>query len=200
VIAVVGRTGVGKTTAIAKLAMHPRLFPGRRVGLLSLDTFRVGAVEQLATYAAIARLPLEVVYRLQDLPAARRRLGDRDLLLVDTPGRSPRQRRDREALDALLATIRPTEVHLAIAAGTPTHLAGAAADEAEPYGVTHYLATKIDEAPDDAAVFDLAVRRGVPMRWVATGQDVPFDLGSAAEGLAAARLSAGVLVEGGAGG
>jgi flagellar biosynthesis protein FlhF len=198
VLAVVGRTGAGKTTAVAKLATHPRLFPGRRIGLLSLDTFRVGAVEQLATYAAIARLPLEIAYRPQDLAAARRRLADRDVILVDTPGRSPRQRRDRESLEVLLDGLRPGEVHLAIPAGTPLHLAAAAADEAAPYRVTHLLATKIDEAPDDAAVFNLAVRRSLPMRWVTTGQDVPFDLGSAAESLAAARLGAGTQVEAGA--
>jgi len=74
VIALVGPTGTGTTTTLPKLATHPRIFGGRRVGLLGLDTYRIGALEQLRTYAEVAGLALEVAYSTDDLAAARARL------------------------------------------------------------------------------------------------------------------------------
>jgi len=72
------------STSIAKLATHPEFFRCKRIGFLCLDTYRVGAVEQIRTYAEIAGLPLEVIYEAADLPMALRRLADRDLILVDS--------------------------------------------------------------------------------------------------------------------
>jgi flagellar biosynthesis protein FlhF len=189
VIAVVGPTGAGKTTTIAKLATHPRVFGNRRVGLIGLDTYRIGAIEQLRTYAALSRVPCEVVYQAEDLERARAQLADCDVLLIDTPGRSPRQRHDRESTVELLRQLRPGEVHLAIAAGTAPHLARAAVREHRAVGVTHLLITKRDEAPDESGAFELAVSMAIPIRWVTDGQDVPFDLGSAEDAQSAVRLS-----------
>jgi flagellar biosynthesis protein FlhF len=189
VIAFVGPTGGGKTTALAKLATHPRVFGSRAVGLIGLDTYRVGAIEQLQTYATIAGLPLEVVYEIEELEAARERLAHCDVLLVDTPGRSPRNRNDRESIDELLEALSPAEVHLVVPAALPPHLVRTLLRPGKGPGVTHLLVTKIDEAPDETASFELAVELGLPMRWTTDGQDVPFDLASADPQLAAARLS-----------
>lgn len=188
VLAVVGPTGAGKTTTIAKLATHPRVFGGRRVGVLSLDTYRVGAVEQLSIYAEIARVPLAVVYDSQDLDRARKALGECEVILVDTPGRSPKSRRDRDAVRNMLEELAPTETHLVVPSMLTPHAARALAVDFRIHGGTHLLATKTDEAPDDNGIFDLAVELGFPMRWVTDGQEVPFDLQSAAEAIAAARF------------
>jgi flagellar biosynthesis protein FlhF len=189
VIALVGPTGSGKTTTLAKLAMHPRIFGSRRVGLIGLDTFRIGAVEQLRTYARIAQLPCHIGYLEEDMVQARSVLADCDVWLVDTPGRSPRHRFDRDQADRLLEAIGPHEVHLVLPAVTPEHVACAALAEPRPVAITHLAITKVDEAPDEAALFELAVDRELPIRWITDGQEVPFDLSGADESLAAARLA-----------
>ena len=188
VIALVGPTGAGKTTTLAKLATHPRVFGNRRVGLIGLDTYRIGAVEQLRTYAEIARLPVEVVWGFDDLGRARQRLAGCDVLLVDSPGR-PRHRQDREFTAELLRMLEPREVHLTVPASMPTHLVRNLIREQRTPAVTHLLVTKRDEAPDEAGLFELAVSQNLPIRWTTDGQDVPFDLGSADQGLTAARIS-----------
>jgi hypothetical protein len=179
VYVLVGPTGAGKTTTIAKLANHPGVFGRRRVGLLSLDTYRVGAIEQSRIYAELSRLPLEVVYEESDLPGALRRLADCDVVLVDTAGRSPRRREDLTATRAQLRRLEPREVHLVLPAGLRADAVRSVAEAHEAFGVTHLLATKLDEDPDDRSAYELARQLGLPMRWAATGQEVPRDLEAA---------------------
>ncbi|HXE56684.1 MAG TPA: hypothetical protein VNK43_01675 [Gemmatimonadales bacterium] len=190
IVAFVGPTGAGKTTTIAKVMTHPRVFGHRRAGLLCLDTYRVGAVEQARTYAEIARVPLEVVYEAADIAAALRRLADREVILVDTPGRGPRAQRDRDVVHDWLARIGPHETHLVLPAGLQPALARRIVAHHRPCGVSHLLATKLDELPDDWSVFQLATDLGLPMRWLADGQEVPVDLRSAAPRLLALRAAA----------
>ena len=193
-IAFVGPTGVGKTTSVAKLATHPDYFGAQRIGLLCLDTYRVGAVEQIRTYADIAGLPLEVIYEASDLPAALRRLGDRDLVLVDTPGRGPRNHSDSQQVRQWLAQLQPDETHLVLPAGLQPDLVRRTLEAYRAQGVTHLLPSKLDEAPDDWTLFDLAAEARLPMRWVADGQEVPRDLKAAAPRLLAAVLALRVRV------
>jgi flagellar biosynthesis protein FlhF len=176
VVALVGPTGAGKTTTIAKLAVHPEAFGGRRVGLVSLDTYRAGALEQLQGYADVAGLPLEVVYDARDVEAARRRLADCDVILVDTPGRSPRAHPLEHAWRQLLAAWRPDEIHLALPATMRHDLAAGVLAAYAATAPTHLLVTKCDEIPDDAGLAELALALDLPMRWLTDGQDVPTDL------------------------
>lgn len=194
VVALVGPTGAGKTTTLAKLACHPRIFGTKDVGFLCLDTYRVGAVEQLRTYAEIARVPLEVVYDGAELSAALRRLADREVVLVDTPGRSPRNRGDGRAMVRCLTQIQPDETHLVIPAGVRPELARQLVAASAPLRVTHVLVSKLDEWPGDPALFDLAAELGIPMRWVTDGQEVPADIRPAEERLAVATARARSLV------
>ena len=90
ILALVGPTGAGKTTTAAKLAVHPDAFGGLKVGFLSLDTYRAGAVEQLQSYADVAGLEFELAYDARDLAGALTRLAACDVIIVDTPGRGPR--------------------------------------------------------------------------------------------------------------
>ncbi len=186
-IALVGPTGAGKTTTIAKLASHPQLFAGLRIGLLCLDTYRVGAVEQLRIYAEIARLPIEVVYEPKELKPAIKRLRDCDVLLIDTAGRGPAAAADTDATWKQLARLNPAEIHLVLPAGLRFEAMRTLVDRNMTHGATHLLATKCDEYPDDTAVFDLAASRGIPMRWCTDGQEVPFDLKAAGPRLVEAR-------------
>jgi flagellar biosynthesis protein FlhF len=181
IVALVGPTGAGKTTTIAKLANHPEVFGTWTVGLLSLDTYRVGAVEQSRIYAELAGLPFEVAYEESEVADALARLGRREVVLVDTAGRSPRRADDLDATRRQLEQLGPDEVHLVLPAGLQPSHARRMLAEYRPLGVTHLLATKLDECPDDPTVFALAADRGLPMRWAATGQEVPNDLSAAAD-------------------
>lgn len=181
-IALVGPTGAGKTTTAAKLAVRSGMFGGARTGLLTIDTYRVGGVDQLATYAELADVPFEIVYDAREVDAAMNRLGKScDVVLVDTPGRSPGNAELNQRWRALLDVIAPDEVHLVIPASLRGDLAAdighAYCGTREHCGATHLLISKLDEVPRETGVADLALSIGMPVRWVADGQGVPADLG-----------------------
>lgn len=186
VVALVGPTGSGKTTTAAKLALSDRGFSGGRVGLLSLDTYKIGAYEQIQTYADLADLPLDVAADPREATRALKRMSDCDTVLVDTPGRSPRAGdADRAWWDALRA-LDPDEVHLVLPASSRPSLAPAIVREGSPVPPTHLLITKLDEIPSEAAAAEIAFDLGLPSRWVTDGQAVPDDLHAGPERLIAA--------------
>ena len=173
VIALVGPTGAGKTTTLAKLANHAGAYAGKRAGFLCLDTYRVGAAEQLGIYAELSGLPLEVVYAADELPGALRRLARCDVLLVDTAGRGPRGGADLDATDELIAAAGATEVHVALPAGLERRHARRIVNEQVERGATHLLPTKLDECAEDLTAWSLADQFGLGLRWAADGQEVP---------------------------
>lgn len=175
VLALVGPTGAGKTTTAVKLALHPDAFGGRSVGLLTLDTYRVGALEELSLYAGIANLPLEVVYGTSDVAGALARLAHCEVVIVDTPGRSPSAEAAPE-WRALLRRLAPDEVHLVLPAGLRHDVALWTRDAFASCGPTHSLLTKLDEVPGEEGVAELADSLHLPARWVTAGQDVPAAL------------------------
>jgi flagellar biosynthesis protein FlhF len=187
-IALVGPTGAGKTTTAAKLAVKRGLFGASRCGLLTIDTYRVGGMEQLATYAELADVPFEVIYDEKEVDAAMKRLSAQcDVIIVDTPGRSPNSAELTERWRSLLDAIGPDEVHLVLPASLRADLAvdvgrnysaARAAKGGLHRGATHLLITKLDEVPRETGVADLALSLAMPTRWIADGQDVPADLGA----------------------
>ncbi len=187
IIALVGPTGAGKTTTLAKLSAHPLAFGRHNVGFLGFDTYRIGAVEQLETYGELASSPVEVVYTIRELDRAVNRLADRDVILVDTPGRGPRNAEDIAAIRDWLEYLTPDEVHLTLPAGRMPIVTRRTIETFRPLGITHVLATKIDECPDDLRLFDVAVEAGLPVRWLTDGQEVPSDLRPADERMRAAE-------------
>ena len=180
-IALVGPTGAGKTTTAAKLAVRRGMFGANRTGLLTIDTYRVGGMEQLATYAELADVPFEVVYEAREVEGAIRRLSaDCDVIIVDTPGRSPASAELTERWRSLLDTIAPDEVHLVLPASLRADLAvdigRAYAPSRTHCGATHVLLSKLDEVPRESGATDLALSLEMPTRWITDGQDVPADL------------------------
>ncbi|MCE2901269.1 MAG: hypothetical protein ACK6DP_19455 [Gemmatimonas sp.] len=180
-IALVGPTGAGKTTTAAKLAVRRGTFGAARGGLLTIDTYRVGGMEQLATYADLAAIPFEVVYDAREVDAAMKRLTETcDVLIVDTPGRSPASAELTERWRSLLDAIAPDEVHLVLPASLRADLAidiGRAYRATRAHcGATHLLLSKLDEVPRETGVTDLALSLDLPARWITDGQDVPADL------------------------
>ena len=179
-LALVGPTGAGKTTTAAKLAVKPGVFGANKAGLLTIDTYRVGGMEQLATYAELAGVPFEVVYDASEVRGALARLASCDVVIVDTPGRSPSSTELNERWRTLLDAIEPDEVHLVMPA---TVRADLAIDIARGYkasrthcGATHLLVTKVDEVPNERGIADLALSLQMQARWITDGQEVPVDL------------------------
>jgi flagellar biosynthesis protein FlhF len=176
VLAIVGPTGAGKSTTLAKLAAHPGVFAERRVGVIQLDTYRAGAVEQSAHLALQIGARHAVVHEERDLARARRALRGCDVILVDTAGRGPSREADEIRTVEILRALAPAEIHLALPAGLEAAHARRVAGHYRALGATHLLVTKLDEAPGGDDYAALARTLGLRRRWAASGQDVPSDL------------------------
>lgn len=176
VVALVGPTGVGKTTTIAKLAANIRLREKRRVGLITVDTYRVAAVEQLRTYAEIIDLPMEVVATPREMRQAVARLGDLDLVLMDTAGRSPRDEVRIQELKSMLGEAEPDEVHLVLSSTAGARGLVAAAERFADVGTTALVLTKLDEATSFGHLVSLVRQCQLPVSYLTDGQNVPDDI------------------------
>lgn len=172
-IALVGPTGVGKTTTIAKLAATYRLKQGRRVGLITCDTYRIAAVEQLRTYAGIMNLPLRVVITPAEMRSACAAMGDCDVLLIDTAGRPPRGEQRIDELRALVAAAIPHQVHLVLSSASAEDSLVEAARRFAPLACDRVIMTKLDEAVNFGVVVNVLHKLGTRLSFVTTGQDVP---------------------------
>lgn len=182
VLAFVGPTGVGKTTTIAKLAgQRLATRSGARVALLTLDTFRVGAVAHLRAFAEILGLPVHVATDAAELDALVRRHLDHDLVLIDTAGGNPRDERLLGELRALLGQNPYVETHLCVSATTkPRDLADIGARFA-PLAIEKLVFTKIDETNSGGSLFNFLAQSGKPLALLTNGQRVPEDLAVASK-------------------
>jgi flagellar biosynthesis protein FlhF len=188
VVALVGPTGVGKTTTIAKLAANYRLREKRRVGLITVDTYRVAAVEQLRTYADIIDLPMEVVATPREMREAVARMSHLDLVLMDTAGRSPRDEVKIQELKSMLAEAEPDEVHLVLSSTAGAKSLVSTAERFADVGTTAVLLTKIDEAHSLGHLVSLVRSVPLPVSYLTDGQNVPDDLQVARSGEMASML------------
>lgn len=172
-IALVGPTGVGKTTTIAKLAATYKLRRGLRVGLVTCDTYRIAAVEQLRTYANIIGLPLNVALTPKEMASACAGLSDCDVVLVDTAGRSPHDGGRIDELGALLAAANPHETHLVLSGASSEAVLMRAVERFGVARPNRVILTKLDEAVSFGLVVNVAHRVGAALSYVTTGQEVP---------------------------
>jgi flagellar biosynthesis protein FlhF len=178
-VALVGPTGVGKTTTIAKLAANYRLREKRRVGLITVDTYRIAAVEQLRTYADIIDLPMEIVSTPREMHQAVARMADLDLVLMDTAGRSPRDEVKIQELKSLLAEAAPDEVHLVLSAVASAGSLAKTAEQFAAVGTTALVLTKLDEAASLGNLLALLRGCAMPLSYLTHGQNVPDDIATA---------------------
>ena len=176
VVALVGSTGVGKTTTIAKLAANFRLRDGIKMGLVTVDTYRIAAVEQLRTYAEIIDLPMKVVTNPIEMRRVMDELVGLDLVLIDTAGRSPRDELQIQELKRLLAEAGTDEVHLVLSLTSSLRTIAATVEKFQPVGTTGLILTKLDEAAGMGTLLSMAQRVPLPVSYLTTGQDVPDDI------------------------
>lgn len=191
VAALVGPTGVGKTTTLAKLAANFRVRDGVRVGLVTVDTYRVAAVEQLRTYAQIIDLPMEVVADESQMRDAIDRLRDVDLVLIDTAGRSPRDAAHLAELRRLLEAASPDETHLVLSVTAGPRALADTLRRFAAVGPSRVLLTKLDEAPTIGHAAAPVAASGLPVSYLTDGQNVPEDIRAAQQPALAERLAGG---------
>ena len=190
-VMIVGPTGVGKTTTIAKLAALYALRQKRKVALITLDTYRVAAVEQLRVYGKILGLPVDVALTCEDLAGLLRTRKSADLILIDTAGRSPLDQLALRELKKLVGPNRQVEAHLLLSAATREADLAVVVDRFMTLPVQSVIFSKLDETTQFGSVFNVLHRTGLPLSYLSTGQRVPEDLE-----VGAAKLLADLLLDG----
>lgn len=172
-ICLIGPTGVGKTTTIAKLAAAFKLRQKQKVGLITIDTYRIAAVDQLRTYANIIGVPVRVVLTPDELVAAMKDLSDCDTILIDTAGRSPQDEVKISELSRFIQAGNPTEVHLVLASTCTQSAMEAAYQNFSRVRIDQIIFTKLDEAVSFGVLLNIIRKASKALSYVTTGQDVP---------------------------
>jgi flagellar biosynthesis protein FlhF len=175
-IAFLGLTGVGKTATIAKIAAHYRLKEFKRVGLVTIDTFRIAATEQLGKYAEMLGLPMETVSEPFRMKTALARLDACDLILLDTPGTNPKNTTKLQMLGAMLDAANVDEVHLLFSATTHAAALSETFHRFKPLAPTDLTFTKLDEAIGLTDLYQFLKTNILPLRFFSLGQNVSEDI------------------------
>ncbi len=190
VVALIGPTGVGKTTTIAKLAANLKLREKSRVGLITIDTYRIAAIDQLKKYADILDSRLRVVASPEDMRDAVASMNDCEFILIDTAGRSPNDSMKLSELKTFLAAAQPDEVHLVTSTTSNQAAIELALTKFGDLNVNKLIFTKLDEAAKVGAVLNILTKVNKPLSYITTGQDVPDDI-EVAQGRRLAQLILG---------
>ncbi len=175
----VGPTGVGKTTTIAKIASSFRVEQKKKVALLTADTYRIAAAEQLRTYANILEVPFRVVYTAQEITNSINDFKEYDYILVDTTGHSPNNEAQREGMSELINSVETTarkEVFLVLSASTKYRDLMKIADTYKEIADYKLIFTKLDETSTLGNIYNLKMYTGASLSYVTCGQNVPDDI------------------------
>lgn len=175
-VALIGPTGVGKTTTIAKLAGIYALRRGKRVGLITMDTYRIAATEQLSNMADIVGIPLRIAKTPEDVRAAISEFSRCDLVLIDSAGRAQRNAEHLRELKLFLDVARPDETHLVLSVTSNLDVLH---DVVERFGccrIDNIILTKLDEAVRFGLILDVLEKVQSSVSYVTTGQGVPADI------------------------
>ena len=178
-VMLLGPTGVGKTTTIAKLAAIKALWEHKKVLLLTSDTYRIAAVEQLKTYAKILGVPIEIIFDINTIPGVVDEHDNADIILLDTAGRSQRDKKNMDLFENLYNSFTPDAVHLVLAANMKYKDMLDVVEHIPTIPVTHLLFTKLDETVSYGSIFNIQQVMGCPVSFLTVGQNVPKDIETA---------------------
>jgi flagellar biosynthesis protein FlhF len=175
IISLVGPTGMGKTTTAAKIAAWYSLRKNKRVALLSTDCYRIGATDQLRTYAQIMKLPCEIALRKKDLELAVRKHQSADMIIIDTAGKSPYDVNHINELQDLLSPVPDIKNHLVLSATTKKEDTKKIIETYTDLNISGLVLSKLDETRAYATLCQQVATAGIPVSFLATGQRVPED-------------------------
>lgn len=176
VLAFIGPTGVGKTTTLAKLAANFALYHDLKIALITIDTYRIGAVAQLKTYGEIIGVSVEAVMTPLELKAAVKKYEDCDLILIDTAGRSSKNTEQIVELKSFIEPLRPLEIYLVLDANTKNRDLLAIAEKYNLLKYSKLVLTKLDETYSLGSLLNVVHATNVPIAYVTNGQNVPDDI------------------------
>ena len=181
VVFFIGPTGVGKTTTIAKIAAEYQLDKKKKVALLTADTYRIAAAEQLRTYAGILEVPFRVIYSAEEISQAVRDFQDYDYIMVDTAGHAHQNEEQRESIKELIHAadgLTDTDVFLVLSATTKYNDLKKIVDAYREVTDYRLIFTKLDETEERGNMFNIRLYTGAEICYVTCGQNVPDDLES----------------------
>ncbi|MBI5057022.1 MAG: flagellar biosynthesis protein FlhF [Nitrospirae bacterium] len=171
----IGPTGVGKTTTIAKLASKA-IKEGRKVGIIGVDTFKIGAIEQIRIYSKMIGIPLEVVSGTEELKKGIRKLSDRDVILIDTTGQNPRDNEYIRSLKDVYKMGLPVETQLLLSASSDNDFLMETHKHYGALPIDYIAFTKTDEAVKLGSIYNLCRIYKKPVAYITTGQRVPGNI------------------------
>lgn len=193
IMAFIGPTGVGKTTTLAKLVAQFALFRNKKAALLTIDTYRIGAVEQLKTYSEIIGVPLNVVNTPEELKDTLQRHRDKEAIFIDTAGRSAKNKEQVLELQRFIDMIPGRrDIFLTLSATTKGKDLSKIIEEYRRLKFNKLIITKIDETLNLGCIVNVADQAGMPVVYVTNGQNVPEDIGELCP-----EKAAGMVLRGG---
>ncbi len=175
----IGPTGVGKTTTIAKLASELRITQKKKVALLTVDTYRIAAADQLRTYATIMEIPFRVIYSVDEIKQAAEDFRDYDYLMVDTAGHSLHNEEQKQNMIGFIHALEETvetENYLVLSATTKYRDLIEIADGYSELVKYKLIFTKMDETGSAGNLYNIHMHTGAPMSYITNGQNVPSDI------------------------
>lgn len=175
-IALVGPTGVGKTTCIAKLAVISKIIHKLKVGLISIDTYRLGAIDQLRIFSEISDIEMAVAYEPADMPKLLKKFKGMDLVFIDTVGRSQKAKENLNSIKKYLDAAQVDETILVLNATSSTRSLNDVAEKFKVLNYTSLIFSKVDEAVAYGNIMNVAVNHNSPVMFLTNGQVIPDDI------------------------
>jgi flagellar biosynthesis protein FlhF len=174
-IMLIGPTGVGKTTTIAKLASNA-IKDGKKVAVISIDTYKIGAAEQIRIYSRMIGIPLDIVSNMENLHKSINKFSDRDMILIDTTGQNPKDNEYIKGLKNVYRTGLPIETQLLLSTSSDCDFLMNTYNHYKSLPIDYIAFTKTDEAVKLGSIYNLCCIYQKPVSYITTGQRVPGNI------------------------